>query len=118
MTSGENAEIFVERDTSGTSEIDKKGDISTTSKRSRDSVWKGQYCCVPLCRYASGGSAEQKQLGSVRVSFHSFPNLSTDKERAKEWIVKIRRDPGPDFVINNNTKVCSEHFKPEDFVCG
>ena len=118
ITSGESvniAECFVEHDTS---ETDKNGDISTTSKRSRDSVWKGQYCCVPLCRNASGGSAERRQLGSVRVSFHSFPNLSTDKKRAKEWIVKIRRDPGPDFVINNNTKVCSEHFKPEDFLCG
>ena len=35
-----------------------------------------------------------------------------------EWIIKIRRDPGPEFVINGYTKVCSEHFKPEDFLCG
>jgi len=27
-------------------------------------------------------------------------------------------DPGPDFEINNNTKVCSNHFTPEDFSCG
>ena len=60
---------------------------------------EGQYCCVSLCCNASGGSAERKQLGSVRVSFHSFPNLSTDKERAKEWIVRIWRDSGSDFVL-------------------
>ncbi|XP_065884580.1 uncharacterized protein [Dysidea avara] len=120
MASGESESVniathFAERDTS---ETDKNGDISTTSKRCRDEVWKGQYCCVPSCRNASGGSAGRRQLGSARVSFHSFPNLSTDKERAKEWIVKIRRDPGPDFVINEYTKVCSEHFKPEDYLCG
>ena len=112
------AEILDERDASETDNSDISTKISSTGKRSRDLMWKGQYCCVPLCHNASGRSAEQRQFGSVRISFHSFPNLSTDKERAKEWIVKIRRDPGPDFVINNNTKVCSEHFKPEDFLCG
>ena len=89
ITSGESvniAECFVEHDTS---ETDKNGDISTTSKRSRDSVWKGQYCCVPLCRNASGGSAERRQLGSVRVSFHSFPNLSTDKRNGLLRYVEI-----------------------------
>ena len=35
-----------------------------------------------------------------------------------KWIAKIRRDPGPDFVINNNTKVCSNHFTPEDYTLG
>ena len=90
MASGESesvniAKLFAERDTS---ETDKNGDISTTSKRCRDEVWKGQYCCVPSCRYASGGSAEQRQRGSARVSFHSFPNLSTDKERLKNGLLR------------------------------
>jgi len=97
---------------------DKDGDISFTRKKCRDSFWKGQYCCVPLCRHASGGTDERKRLGSGRVSFHSFPNMYTDKERAREWIIKIRRDPGKHFVINTNTKVCSEHFKPDDYLCG
>jgi len=35
-----------------------------------------------------------------------------------KWIAKIRRDLGPDFEINSNTKVCSNHFTPEDFSCG
>ena len=47
------------------------------------------------------------------LSFHSFPDLKTD--RAKEWIVKIRRDPGVNFKINKNTKICSQHFKPDDY---
>ena len=34
------------------------------------------------------------------------------------WITKIRRDPGSDFVINNNTKVCSLHFTPDDYISG
>ena len=35
-----------------------------------------------------------------------------------KWTVKIRRDPDPDFEINSNTKVCCNHFTPEDFSCG
>lgn len=31
------------------------------------------------------------------------------------WIRAIRRDIGPDFQVNNNTSVCSRHFKPENF---
>jgi len=32
------------------------------------------------------------------------------------WISKMRRDPGTYFVVNKNTKICSEHFKRTDFV--
>ena len=35
-----------------------------------------------------------------------------------KWIAKIRRDPGPDFRISSKTKVCSNHFTPEDFTSG
>ncbi|XP_065886077.1 uncharacterized protein [Dysidea avara] len=87
-------------------------------KKCRDSSWKGQYCCVPDCHNAWGGQAERKSLGYGRVSFHSFPSLTTDKDRALKWIAKIRRDPGPYFEINSNTKVCSDHFNPDDFTLG
>lgn len=40
-----------------------------------------------------------------------------DRERAQNWVVKIRKDPGKHFVINE-IKVCSEHLKPEDYLCG
>ena len=43
----------------------------------------------------------------------SFPDLKTD--RAKEWIVKIRRDPGVNFKITKNTKICSVHFNADDY---
>lgn len=81
-------------------------------------IWHGQYCSVPLCTHSSGEQAERKQLMNERISFHSFPDLQTDKERARQWITKIKRDPGVNFVINTNTKICSKHFTPEDFVYG
>ena len=84
-------------------------------KKCRDSSWKGQYCCVPDCHNAWGRQAERKSLGYGRVSFHSFPSLTKDKDRALKWIAKIRRDPGQYFEINSNTKVCSDHFNADDF---
>ena len=39
-------------------------------------------------------------------------------DRGKTWLVKIRLDPGPTFVINKNTKVCSLHFTAEDYING
>ena len=52
-------------------------------------------------------------MDSTSNSFHSFPK---DDKVKKEWIVKIRRDPGINFTVNKHTKVCSEHFSPNDFV--
>ena len=78
--------------------------------------WGGQYCCVPLCRSSSGERLERERLGMARVSFHSFPDVKTD--RGKLWIAKIRRDPGSNFVVNLNTKVCSLHFTTDDYISG
>ncbi|KAK2559189.1 hypothetical protein P5673_018325, partial [Acropora cervicornis] len=33
------------------------------------------------------------------------------------WISRIKRDPNKDFKVSVYTKVCSEHFQREDFVC-
>uniref|UniRef100_A0A671M1R8 THAP-type domain-containing protein n=1 Tax=Sinocyclocheilus anshuiensis TaxID=1608454 RepID=A0A671M1R8_9TELE len=63
------------------------------------------YCCVPGCRLFSRQNKEN-------TSFHKFPQ---DKELQKTWIVKIRRDIGPNFQITKNTRVCSKHFFPECF---
>ena len=46
-------------------------------------------------------------IASTFISFFS--------KYSQQWISKIRRDPGPDFVINTNTKVCSEHFTADDY---
>jgi len=35
----------------------------------------------------------------------------------KVWISRIKRDPKKDFKVSAYTKVCSEHFRREDFVC-
>jgi len=59
---------------------------------------------------------EREQLGTDRLSFHGFPDVKTDK--GKLWIAKIRRDPGRDFVVNKNTKVCLLHFAAQDYICG
>ena len=80
--------------------------------------WKGHYCCVPDCRNAYEGQEERKSLGYGRVSYHGFPDLTMDRERVLKWIAKIRRDPGPFFEINGNTKICSDHFNLEDFTLG
>lgn len=48
-----------------------------------------------------------------KISFHSFPDVKSSK--GKEWIQKIRRDPGSKFIVTKNTKICSEHFIPSDF---
>lgn len=93
----------------------KNGDEGTTNKAYRKD-WSGQYCCVPLCRSSSGEGQERERLGMQRLSFHSFPDVTTD--RGKSWLVKIRRDLGPTFVINKNTKVCSLHFTAEDYISG
>ena len=91
----------------------------TQAPRSRDVVIHCERVnIVSSCHHSSGELTEQKQLSSERLSFHSLQNLSTDRERAQKWIVKIRRDPEANFVINKNTKICSKHFKPEDFHCG
>ena len=54
--------------------------------------------------------------GDKRITFHSLPNPATQKKKLKEWIIKIRRDPGKDFSIKHGiTKICSLHFKGTDF---
>ena len=84
------------------------------SRTPTQKAWRGHYCCVPLCRNSSGQTEERKRLGLSKISFHDFPKAGTTRE--KEWIVKIRRDPGCNFVINKHTKICSLHFTKDDFV--
>ena len=47
-----------------------------------------------------------------KVTFHSFPTTGMKK---KIWLAKIKRDEGPNFAVNGHTKICSRHFKTEDF---
>ena len=67
---------------------------------------------MPLCTNSSGQRKERELLGLSKVSFHSFPK---DKNILNKWIIKIKRDPGPNFVINQYTKICLEHFTSGDY---
>ena len=68
-------------------------------------------CCVVGCS-GKGYRIE----GNKKITFHNLPNPATHKKKLKEWIIKIRRDPGKDFSIKHGiTKICSLHFKDTDF---
>jgi len=45
--------------------VNKKKEI--TVKKSRYSLWRGQYCCVPLCCHCYGEQEERKQLFDERI---------------------------------------------------
>ena len=51
-----------------------------------------------------------------RLSFHAFPDVKTEK--GKLWIAKIRCNPGCNYVVNQNTKVCSLQFTEDDYISG
>ena len=48
-----------------------------------------------------------------KISYFKFPD---DVSLKKRWLHAIRRDEGKKFTVNQNTKICSHHFIPEDFV--
>ena len=68
----------------------------------------GYYCSVPLCSNRSG---ELSSDGSL-LHFHRFPSCPN---RMKEWTHAIRREIGKNFAVTSNTRVCSSHFRPEDY---
>ena len=55
-----------------------------------------EHCCVPHCS-ESARKNKKIQRPEDRMSFHHFPK---SEQLRKEWIVKIRRDPGPKFVVS------------------
>jgi len=69
-------------------------------------------CCVPFC------TTKTYQHNDDKVSHYQFPNSNTKEGLLlrQKWIQAIRRDVGRHFAIDNrHTKVCSQHFKPNDF---
>lgn len=57
-----------------------------------------RHCCVPCC------TNDDRKNASGSLSFHRIPipKNKDDKEKAKlqkEWIIRIRRDIGPDFKV-------------------
>ena len=63
-------------------------------------------CCAINCR--SGYTGENKDPD---VTFHSFP--LHDKQLLQGWLKRIARK---DFTPTKYSRLCSLHFKPEDFV--
>jgi len=49
--------------------------------------------------------------GSQKVTFHSFP--LHDKQLCEKW---LRANPRKDYVPSKNSRLCSLHFHPSDFV--
>ena len=69
---------------------------------------------MPQCLNSSGGNVVRDKLKVLKISFHSFPDVKSAK--GKQWVKLIRRDPGSDFDINKNTRICSDHFASTDFL--
>ncbi|XP_041430373.1 uncharacterized protein LOC108699800 [Xenopus laevis] len=68
------------------------------------------HCCVPFCNSDSRYNADKK------ISFHRIPAFHVEPQRHRDWLNRIRREPGPTFKISSCTRVCSKHFLPSDFV--
>ena len=67
----------------------------------------GYYCCVPVCR--------NRSVPDPSLSFHTFPSGERRADVRRAWIHAIRREEGKDFKVTSNTRVCSAHFKAEDY---
>ena len=66
-----------------------------------------QNCSVPYC------TKKVYEENSVKISFHKFPD---DEAVFRQWIVAMRRDIGINFQVTQNSRVCSRHFKPSDYI--
>ncbi|KAM8921766.1 uncharacterized protein RCH25_016480 isoform 2-T2 [Pelodytes ibericus] len=68
------------------------------------------HCCVPFCNSDSRYNVDKK------ISFHRIPAFHVEPRRHRDWLSRIRREPGPSFKVSSCTRVCSKHFLPSDFV--
>ncbi len=70
------------------------------------------YCAVPKCASSTARLKSQLKIGEKGITFHQFPLGEGKKELLKKWLKKISRK---DFVPTKYSKVCSLHFRVEDF---
>ena len=66
-----------------------------------------QNCSVPYC------TKKVYEENGVKISFHKFPD---DEGVFRQLIVAIRRDIGVNVQVTQNSRVCSRHFKPSDYI--
>ena len=78
-------------------DMDESVEQSTTGKKK-----SAYHCCVPQC---NGDSRYHEDL-----HFHRIPGRAKDEKLRKGWLVKIRRDEGPEFKVFNRDIRFSKHF--------
>ena len=87
--------------------------VPSPKRRAVRSSNHGYYCAVPECSNRSTTvTPDGDDSGGSSLSFHRFPK---DEHRRKAWVIAIRRDIGSNFSITSYTRVCSAHFKVDDF---
>ena len=64
-------------------------------------------CCVSFCN-TSGNTIKK----GTNIEFHGFPK---DPELLKKWVENIQC-PGTELKLPKLPKICSCHFKEEDFI--
>ena len=79
-------------------------DVSEPPSKRVKHVNAGYCCSVPLCSNRSGTDIDRH--------FHRFPS---QEDRRKAWIQAVRRVVGETFTITSNTRVCSAHFREQDY---
>ena len=68
-------------------------------------------CCVPNCR--TGYAPSKKFPNRITLPLFRFPSGDDDEARQlrSSWIQEI---PRQDWSPNNQSRVCSAHFRPEE----
>ena len=64
-----------------------------------------RYCCVPGCSNTS-----QTVKDGTKVILHRLP-MSGKKNNIKQQWIRSLRNVRADLIINDNTRVCSDHFE-------
>ena len=70
----------------------------------------GYTCCVPGCK-----TGYKKRPKDPSISVHTYPSLEIEPDLAAKWVEAIFGCGGV-YVVNANSRVCSLHFNPEDFI--
>ena len=70
----------------------------------------GYNWCLPACNLGYKTNPKPKD-----VILFKFPNEKTNKETREKWInivTKLRED---NWKVLDNSRICSQHFRPEDY---
>ena len=67
-------------------------------------------CAAYGCK--SGYAKQDESIVSAsKLTFHAFP--LNNEELCAQW---VKANPRKDFVPTKNSKICSLHFQPNDFI--